>query len=134
MDKLKELGELLDYRHKMQEHNYVIQIQRDVIIAEMLVLQEQQQVQLDGQLPLIGTATVTQCYNKGKVTGSVNVGEIIGFEKNNDGSNTLNKLFYLRNNNNLNANGLKEDNVENQIMAVDDNLTYEQFKTWIKSQ
>ena len=81
------------------------------------------------------SVTVLDCYNKGKVAGTKKIGEIIGGLYKSEGAEiTINKLFYLKNTSGLTAIGGKEDNATNKIMGVTDNLSYEQFKTWITSQ
>lgn len=81
-----------------------------------------------------GQGTVVECYNKGKVSGTTKVGEVIGNETNKTGLNTVNKLFYKTNTRGLTAIGGEEDNETNKIKGVTDDLTYEQFKTWIGQQ
>lgn len=86
-----------------------------------------------------GRGIVTKSYNKGKITqiesNSLTVGEIIGNERNKTGKNTLNKLFYLKNERELTAVGRKDDDKEvNKITWVTDDLNYEQFKIWIEEQ
>ena len=81
------------------------------------------------------SVTVLDCYNKGKMVGTTNTGEIIGNLFRSEGAEiTINKLFYLKNTSGLTAIGGEEDNATNKIMGVTDNLSYEQFKTWITSQ
>ena len=80
-------------------------------------------------------ATMIKCYNKGIIIGTTNVGEILGQQGTKTGINILNKLFYLQNvNANLTALGGENDDQSKQIESVPDNLTYNQFKTWILSQ
>ncbi len=81
-----------------------------------------------------GQGTIEKCYNRGIITGTEKIGEIVGYQNNRTGLNTLNKLFYLKKSNNLTAIGLEADNVEKQIMSVSDDLTPEQFFTWIESK
>lgn len=79
-------------------------------------------------------ATLEKCYNKGVITSENDrIGEIAGYQTNRTGANTLNKLFYLKKSKNLTAIGKDADNVEKQIMSVSDDLTPEQFFTWIES-
>ena len=81
-----------------------------------------------------GLGTVIQCYNKGNVTGDKK-GEIIGFEDNKSGLNTLKKLFYKKNNSGMTAiEGVNDDEVINKIMGIEDDLNYEEFKEWIENQ
>ena len=81
-----------------------------------------------------GLANISNCYNKGVITGTDRTGEIAGYQTNRTGANTLNKLFYLKKSKNLTAIGTEADNVEKQIMSVSDDLTPEQFFTWIESK
>lgn len=81
-----------------------------------------------------GKGTVKECYNKGIVNGATKVGEVMGYESNRTGLNTINKLFYLSNSRGLTAIGTEADDETNQIIGVEDDLTYEQFKTWILEQ
>ncbi|MBP3831622.1 MAG: hypothetical protein ILA02_04535 [Clostridia bacterium] len=84
---------------------------------------------------IYGQGTVTLCYNKGTIIGSIYLGEIIGNETNKTEGNTLNKLFYLKNERGLTAVGGEADDEEvKKITWVTDDLTYEQFKTWIEKQ
>ncbi len=82
-----------------------------------------------------GQGTVIQCYNKGKITGTTKIGETIGHQTNTTGLNKLNKLFYLNGiNDSLTAIGNGTDDTTNKIMGIDDDMAYEQFKTWIETQ
>ena len=82
----------------------------------------------------LGKGTVTECYNKGKIMGTAKVGEVIGTVST-IGLNTLNKLFYLKNERGLTAiYGESDDNETKGIMAIDKDMTYEQFKEWIEEQ
>ena len=77
--------------------------------------------------------TVTNCYNKGEITGTTKISEIIGYID--EGNNILNNLFYLsKGTSTLTAIGETDDDNNKKIMAVNDVLTYEQFKTWIEQQ
>ena len=78
--------------------------------------------------------TVTKCYNKGIITGTSEVGEIIGAPGDITWENTFSKLFYLANSGGLTALGWKADDTENKIQSTDQDLTYEQFTTWIEAQ
>ena len=66
--------------------------------------------------------------------GTAKVGEVIGTVST-IGLNTLNKLFYLKNERGLTAiYGESDDNETKGIMAIDKDMTYEQFKEWIEEQ
>ena len=79
-----------------------------------------------------GEVTVVKCYNKGKIKGD-HSGEIIGYFQV-EGIKNINKLFYLKNETGLTAIGGESDNETSEIKGVSDDLTYEQFKTWITEQ
>ncbi len=75
--------------------------------------------------------TISDNYNKGKIIGNYN-GEVIG---NLYKDCTKNNLFYLSRPDSLKrAIGRKNDDNTKKIMEVQDDLTYEQFKTWILEQ
>lgn len=82
-----------------------------------------------------GGGTIKQCYNKGVITGTSNIGEIIGNKANKTGLDELQHLYYLINTRNLTAIGNEEDNESKKIMGVsNDFMTYEDFKTWVEQQ
>jgi len=79
-------------------------------------------------------SNVQNCYNKGVVTGTTDVGEVIGYAYTGAGY-TLNKLYYLTNNRGLKAIGNIADDSTQKIMEVTNNLTsYDDFITWIATQ
>ena len=80
-----------------------------------------------------GGAIIQNCYNRGSISGTSKNGEIIGDTYTN--GNTYNNLFYLRNSVEPGkAIGNMDDNTDEKIMPVDDNLTFEEFQTWIDEQ
>ena len=89
-----------------------------------------------------GQGTVKECYNKGEIIGTQHIGEIMGGESSPsvleaNPKNTLNKLFYLINERNLTAVGNEQDDDSQggkKIMGTTEDLTYEEFKTWITQQ
>ena len=78
--------------------------------------------------------TITKCYNKGIVTGTSEVGEIVGAQDNTTGGNTFSKVFYLANSRGLTALGWEADDTTNKVQSTNQDLTYEQFTTWIEAQ
>lgn len=83
-----------------------------------------------------GFGTVIQCYNKGRIIGTgASVGGLIGREYILRNANTINRLFYLKDIQEIKAIGGKLDDEEtNKIMGIEDDLSYEEFKTWIEDQ
>lgn len=78
-------------------------------------------------------STVKECYNKGIITATLNdVGEIVGKEENTSELNTLNKLYYLKNERGITAIGGTDDEDVRKITWVTDDLSYEEFKIWIE--
>ena len=75
---------------------------------------------------------VTNCYNKGEILGKNKISEIGCIQT---GTHILNNLFYLsKASTTLKAISGIDDNANEKIMAVNDDLSYEQFKNWIEEQ
>ena len=77
---------------------------------------------------------VKNCYNKGDIIGNSDLGETIGSNGNTNEQTDLNNLFYLKRQKQLKSIGGMDDDENKKNIGIQDDLTYEQFKTWILEQ
>ena len=74
---------------------------------------------------------MTNCYNKGNVSGNSNIGAIIG-SNTATGTVTFSKLYYLQS---LGIGGINGADIEGQIEGTDEDIdSYENFLSWIETK